>query len=124
MNLCVHANPVHGGTPELAQRMDGFGEPVDVGQLGAGEFGDQPRLGGQQRPQRCTVIGRVQCERGASAIPALARGEHHGHAVARPQCDVVVGREHVARHELAVEPLGDCGDNDLLLQQREVSADA
>ena len=91
---------------------------------GAGEFGDQPRLGGQQRPQRCTVIGRVQCERGASAIPALTRGEHHGHAVARPQCDVVVGREHVARHELAVEPLGDCGDNDLLLQQREVSADA
>ncbi len=36
---------------------------VDVGQLVAGEFGDQARLGGQKHPQRVTVIGRVQRDR-------------------------------------------------------------
>ena len=43
----------HGADPgvdALAQRMDGFGEPVDVGQLGAGEFGDQPRWAASNAP--------------------------------------------------------------------------
>jgi hypothetical protein len=47
-------------TDAFSQRLDGLGEPGDVGQLVTGKLSDQPRLGHQPLPQQIAVLSQVE----------------------------------------------------------------
>ncbi len=51
---------VDSGADALGQGVDLAGEPDDVGQLGAREFGDQSWLGVQPGPQGLLVLGGIE----------------------------------------------------------------